>query len=345
MALLLQSLVFYGQETYTVRVNTVLNVRGAADAESQLLGTLENGETVSVYETKGDWAQIAYKGGYGYVNKKFIKPSSLTPAISSTLNTDNPFKINTDFLNVFQMGKEWIYVIFVLSIVLFIIRLVRGSGPLEGGLHIFNWVLFLIVCLIEIFYVLSLQSDSIWFCMPDNVGWGFTIVNFLLFGFIVYNQLLCLFCILRDVQYNSYASFTWNWGIYSWPTAVVVGIICGFVFPDGIAIVGGLFILAQLIQIIIIFKNVLPQGGFGHAILCTTVYLFGATATAVVLVHFLVLLVIVLIALLILRIMAAMNESESNKRCSNCSHLSGSYCHRNGRTIYNPGSTSCNGHS
>ncbi len=344
--LILGTLTMYGQQNYIVNVNTYLNVRNNANENAEVIGTLKNGETVCVYDFNGNWAKISYKNGYGYINREYIHlvsahSSNKTSKKTKTFSLD----INKGLFNSFPVSREWIYVIILLSGILFIIRLIRKEKHLEGKLHLFNWIIFTLACIAEIIYILCVQDDVIWFCIPDKVGWVATIINFLLFGFIVYNQLMCLFNTLTDVQYNSYAVFDWRWGIYSWPAAVLAGLICGFFFQPGLMIVGILFLIAQIIQLVIVFKNVVPKGGIGHAILCSSVYSIGSIATFLALVHFLILLVIVLVALFILSIIGKVQEAENNKRCSNCSHLSGSYCYKRGETIYNPSSKVCNSHS
>lgn len=221
---------------------------------------------------------------------------------------------------------EMLYAILVLSFVLFIIRIKRqkdGDIPLENGLHMANWILLLLISLLEIFYIVSLGKDSIWFCNPYQVGWLWTIINFLTFAFVVSNQLLSYLNTLRDVQYNSYASFSWKWGLYSWPIALGSAIICGLFYQNGLIIVGALFLIVQLVQIVIIFKNVVPKGGWGHAILFATIYLLGAAATSALLVHFLVLLIIVLVVLFIVFCLGGgAGESISTKsetiKCPEC---------------------------
>ena len=94
---------------------------------------------------------------------------------------------------------------------LFILRMRRGeSTPLEDTEHTINLSLFIAVCLLELFYVFSMGANSIWFCTPDKIGWLWTIINFFIFGAVVFNQWMCFFNTLNDVQYNSYATFNWS---------------------------------------------------------------------------------------------------------------------------------------
>lgn len=76
-------------------------------------------------------------------------------------------------------------------------------------------------------------SDMIWFCTPDNVGWIGAIVGFITFGLIVYNQLLCFLDTMQDLRYNT-GDFDMRIGIYSWPIAIIAGIIANIAgWEDG----------------------------------------------------------------------------------------------------------------
>lgn len=269
-----------------------------------------------------------HKAGYSLLTSDSTSVSSyLPPDILETAEA-----VVNSIVEVLSEGFAWasgfshfsveiLYAILGLSLLLFLIRWKRGRDsdePLEGWLHAVNVSLFLLLSLVEIFYVLAMGSKTIWFCMPDEVGWGWTILNFIVFAAVVYNQIMCYFNTLRDVQYNSYATFGWRWGLYSWPIALIAIIVSAFFFEPGVLFALLLLILAQVVQVVIIFKNVLPNGGLIQALLCTTVYLVGSIATVAILGHFLVLLVIVLIGYFVLMIFASGGDS---KYCPNCGRV------------------------
>lgn len=288
-------LLSFAQTRYEVTAKTSLNIRTAANPTAPVLGKVSKGGYVTVYEIQNGWAKIYYGGTYGYVSANYICLSPQVESVSAYQEEDAPF-----WEEVGGMEKL-VFLILALSAVLFFFRMGRKEDePLEGGFFVVNWILFCVISVIEIFYVLSMGSGTIWFCKPGEVGWIWTIVDFVLFGFVVYNQLLCFFNVLSDVQYNSCALFDWRWGIFSWPIAAVAGIVCQFFYKEGLIFVGTLFLICQLIQIILIFTRVVPRGGWGYAFLCTIIYLLGSVATVAILAHFLVLLIIVLIGLLIL---------------------------------------------
>ena len=333
------------QTKYEVTANTFLNIRSYADANAPVLGTVDKGGKLDVYEISNGWAKIAYDGGYAYVSSAYLKK---VQNVSSDVATSNNKSFDFSSWNFSRGGAEWMaYVIGGLSLVLFFIRKIRGDSPLNdsGSLYMINWILFLIVAILELVYVTIMGSDSIWFCIPDKVGWLWTIVDFFVFGFIVYNQFMCFFNTLDDTSYNSYGSFDRRWGIYSWAGVVVGGIISGIFFPAALPFVLLAFVICQIIQIVQIFKGVLPHGGLGYAFLCTAVYLLGSLSTIMILAHFVVLLIIVLVGYLILSFISASNKGSSRECCETCNHYSCGYCDYRDEHIYNAGNKVCSNYS
>lgn len=322
------------QDKYEVTAKTFLNVRSYESSQAPVLGTIERGGIINVYSINGEWAKISFNGDTGYVNTFYIRPLPVPAAGNETSGSSvdgwfHASNYDCTFL---------IYVILALSIVLFILRKRRGDDALEDTSHKTNWIIFMTTCILELIYVSGMGSDSIWFCIPDKVGWLWTILNFILFAFVIYNQWMCFFNTLEDVRYNSYAVFDWQWGIYAWGIGIVAAIICSIFFQFLLVFVGIAFIIAQLIQIGIIFKKVLPRRGCKHALICTGTYLIGSVATVIIVAHFMALLIIVLIGLFILSLLG---KTSTKRRCSNCRHLSGNTCSLSGRYISSPSTTYC----
>lgn len=315
------------QTKYEVTANSFLNIRTYADADAPVLGTVDKGGKVDVYEISNGWAKIGYDGGYAYVSADYLRKIEDAPVTKlASSNYD---------LSSWSVGKgsaEWMaYVIAGLSVVLYFIRRNRGEDePLDDNESLFkvNWILFLTVTVLELVYLAIMGSDAIWFCIPDKVGWLWTIIDFLIFGFIVYNQFICFFNTLEDVVYNSCGSFDRRWGFYSWAAAIVGGIISGIFFQAALPFIGVAFIICQIIQVVLIFRGVIPNGGLGYAFLCTAVYLLGSISTVWILAHFVILLIIVLVGFLVLSILGASSKDSSRRCCANCHHYySGSgYC-------------------
>lgn len=326
------------QNKYEVTTNTFLNIRSYASTDAPVLGTIDNGGEVYVCEIVDGWAKITYGGGYAYVSSDYI--TKVVDSVPVSAQKSGGFDLSS-----FCIGKgdaKWlVYIITVLSILLFIVRKKRNDTPLEDGLHVFNVILFLSVAVIELVYLSFMGSDAVWFCIPDKVGWLWTIVDFIIFGIIVYNQFMCFFDTLADVEYNSYGSFDKRWGIYSWTWGIVIGVISGIFFPAALPFVGIAFAVCQLVQLVLIFKGVVPQGGWGHAFLCLAVYLLGSLSTVLILAHFVVLLLIVVVGYFILRLIGNASSSSSRGCCRSCSHYGSNYCSYHSINIYEPDNKTC----
>ena len=328
--LLLLVLVFCGivistaQTQYEVIASSSLNVRNYASKDGYVLGKLHRGEKVDVYAINNGWAQIRYNNRTAYVNVKYLKKSSVQP--TSTLQKKNSQSSFLDIdLQKYETGDvEWIvFVLLALSLLLWFLRkFVRGEEDgIDGGfLYYFNWIIFLLTCGFEIVYVVKMGSDTTWFCSPNYVGWLWTIINFIIFGFLVYNQILCFFGTLLDINTFTGGGYEIKVGYYSWIIFLVTAIIMGIASWDEYVIWAFiLFAICQLIQIILIFKGIVPYGGWLNAILATLIYVIGSLATVIMLVHFLVLLIIVIIAIFFLSAFASSSSSSSNSSSSSSS--------------------------
>lgn len=330
------------QTEYKVTARTFLNIRSYASQEAPILGTIDKGGKVEVWEITDGWAKISHDDGYAYVSAKYLKRvGGKAPAASRAER-----KFHLPSLGLATGKAKWMaYVIAAFSVALFCIRLNRGDSPLDDGLYVANWIVFLATALAELVYLVQMGGDSIWFCIPDTVGWLWTIINFLLFGFVVYNQFLCFFNTLEDVEYNSCGSFDKRWGLYSWAGGIVGGIVTGIFFPAAVAIVAVAFIVCQIVQIVLIFTGIVPRGGLGNAFLCAAVYLFGSLATVLILAHFVVLLIIVLVAYFVLYIIGHSSNRSSGECCANCSYYSGGYCSYHHGHVYDVHNKTCDHHS
>lgn len=347
MMCLCYCLLAVAQTKYEVTANTFLNVRSYADEKAPVLGTIDKGGKLDVYEITDGWAKIGYDGGYAYVSSAYLKKVHTVPSVAPA---DSKRGFDFSSWDISKGNAEWmVYVIAVFSLVLYFIRRSRGEdNPLDdgGNLYRVNWILFLLVTLLELFYLAVMGSDAIWFCIPDEVGWLWTIIDFLIFGFIVYNQFMCFFNTLEDVAYNSCGSFDRRWGFYSWAAAIVGGIISGIFFEAALPFILVAFVICQIIQVVLIFKGVTPNGGLGYAFLCTAVYLLGSVSTVLILAHFVVLLVIVLVGFLVLSILGAGSNGSSRRCCETCSHYySSGYCNYRDEYIYNARNKVCDSYS
>ena len=67
---------------------SILNVRSGAGTSHKVIGSLRNGATVTIVETKNGWHKIKYGSSYGYVSSSYIKINS-TSSNGSTNNSGN----------------------------------------------------------------------------------------------------------------------------------------------------------------------------------------------------------------------------------------------------------------
>lgn len=74
--------------TYEGTVNTsILNVRSATSTTSDIVGKLTEGETVQVYTTNDNWAQIEFEGEKRYVSSTYLTLKSTVTKTATTAST------------------------------------------------------------------------------------------------------------------------------------------------------------------------------------------------------------------------------------------------------------------
>ncbi|RGN31947.1 SH3 domain-containing protein [Bacteroides oleiciplenus] len=286
---------------YKVTASSSLRVRQAPNTNGAIMGQKMAGEKIEVTEINNGWAQINYNGQVGYVSAQYIEYLSPSPTQSTSKqwNWENLFKGSGDR----ETGAILLIVILVLSLITYLIRRSQNDKAIDNqnfGYYTYIGLLF-ITYAVEIGYQLVMGSDSIWFCSPKSTGWLWCIINFIIFGIVVYNQIMCLFLVLDSILWNAYSSLSFRWGyFYGIGICGIACIVCGFFFQSGIPFALGAMGICQLIQLGIIIKEVGSSGGFSSTILCILMYIIGTAATLIILVQFVFLLIIVLIGWLLL---------------------------------------------
>ena len=209
-----------------------------------------------------------------------------------------PFWENIEMEKYATHNVPWlIFIIFGLSIVLWYIRTrVRyDDDTLSGAGYVINLVLFIITCVLEGVYLVMMGDETVWFCMPDEVGWIGAAIGFIGLGWLVYNQFLCFFDVMTDIRYHA-GDFDMRLGIYTWPVAIIAGLIASFAeWNDAYVWIISILILCQVVQIGMIIFGVAPYGGGAYSALAIFVYLIGVLTTLILLLQFIVLLIAVLI--------------------------------------------------
>ena len=313
----------YASQKYEVKVKTVLNVRAAPNAGAILLGTIKDGEHIEVYNIFDGWAKIRYKDQDAYVSSEFL------------VLVDNSKVYDSSIVFGGQAKEILVYIILALSVIIFIVKKMNDLEDAEGFLLISSYLLLLALFVLELVYFWGFNGDT-WFCSPDEVGWFLTIVNFFIFGAVLFNQVFFFFDILAGIKYNS-TSIDYRVGFYSLGIAFGLCIIAYFLSEEFIPVIGILLGVAQVIQVVFIF---LESGRYywKYAIAITIIYLVGMVATIISLIHFIPLLIVAALIWFVLSLFG----SKSSRACRNCRSYDGSYCHYRG-CYTSPGSC-CNKH-
>lgn len=294
---------------YEVSVSSSLRVRQTPDTKGQIIDQKMSGEKINVLDFSDGWARIECGGGDGYVSVQYIRYLSAAPEAS---NVSGIWYDLSDWGE--DSGKILLWIILGLSVITVIIRLTGGRKPIENENVVYYFYLILLfgIFLLEFLYQGVMGADSIWFCKPNRVGWLWTIVDFILFGAVVYNQIKCLVHSLHSVARNGYSDLDLDWGYYSIGIGGILGIVCFIFFTPALPFVLGAIGICQLIQIGLIIKEVGSSGGFFSTLCCVLLYVIGVAATLLILVQFLVLLMVVLVGYVIL--LAIANGSSSIKK-------------------------------
>lgn len=238
--------------------------------------------------------------------------------------------------------KAMTWCIFLLSIVLFLMRITKEKGqPREGISYIISNTLFLAVCVVEIIYLPATKS-SMWFCSPDIVGWMWTVINFFLLAGVVYNQVLYGKGVFEDISAKGNVEINIYFGLFSWGVALIFLVIFGIFYKPAIPWVFGILGILQIIQCILIFiaygKN-WKGASFG-----VFTYLLGTAGTVAVSSVLIGILIIIVLGLAVLWIaMKILNASSSSSSpgergigyCNTCRYYlgRGQYCNRGNKTV------------
>lgn len=313
------SIVNVAAETFQVVCNSNLNVRQNASTSAPILGCLNNGETIEVVSIDGNWAEIQYEGGRGYVSASYVKRVAQTEDSGSSSTFDSTFSMDSlhyrSFENLKTMGDTTMVLwVLVPAFILFYIFRRRVDEDGEWSNFRILSIVALVMSALEIVYAMGTQ-DFLWFCVEPR--WYWIAVNFIVFAICMFQQLMAYFTFAGWVSDGK-----GHLAVYSWPVCIVIGIILYFCDVDPVYAVG-LLLLAQLIQIGIIFYVMAKYRSVLSAFVYSFVYLVFTVSTVLLLMQFLVLLIIVIIGYFVL--MAFANGSKSSSQSSSSSSSSESY--------------------
>lgn len=312
LLLLAATLSVAAQMRYEVETD-ILTIYSEPNYSSTEVGKLGKGVKIEVQNIDGDWAEIKHDGRIAYIRADYISKAEDNNRISrSRFRNDGIFSgIDFDFSgismpNLMPSNTRWMAIaILLLSITLFVFHKIRNNGEYTLNLFRANWIIFLIVSLLELSYVIVCRNDSTWFCDPDEVGWLWTIASFFIFGFITVMQCRYFFETMDDVREVYGDEFELKWGVYSWIGIIIAAVVLSFLQPNWISIALVIFFICQLIQMIIIVKDVKSVENFWKGLGCAFLYLILSAATALVLLVFIMMIIIIIIVLIVLAILFA----------------------------------------
>lgn len=179
---------------YKVSVQSSLTVRNNPKT-GEKIGSLYNENSVEVLECTNGWAKIKYGSSFGYVKADYLQPLELVES-----DTDD-YNLNIITLDSIEKIQSFMpFVVLALTLLLWLF------------LSIDSQISFQITCFLlglsELLLFIPINGgggDSIpSFCEPNDVGWLFAIINFIILVIIL------LF------QYYIYRGFTRELGFGFW---------------------------------------------------------------------------------------------------------------------------------
>lgn len=264
-------------ETYRVSVEK-LNVREAPSETSRVIGTLPNDRRVFVKEITDDgWARIEWQERDAYVKAEYLNPGG------------RPF---VDFPGGYvpYVPRHWL-ALSALFLSLLLYGCIRSS--VESGVA--DWkagvVLFLLLVCCEIYSILMLGGMCVWFCLPDQVGYFWMIVDFFLFGFVIVSQYTAYRVLLHNMSWDKLAErpIEWRWGLAAWPLFILLSLLLSH---RSATILTGLFFVSQLFFLGWVFYRFMRRGLWSIGLLAVFFYLLGTFSILALAVLYLPMLII-----------------------------------------------------
>lgn len=310
-------------DTYSVDAST-LNLRVAPSASAPVASTVSRGETVEVISFEGDWARVTYGGAEYYVAAKYLTPAESEPQVVAVATEKE------SWLDDFKLAsKEWqpriahssevpFYIALALLICFAAVHIFGDENTYDDSCVFYiGAVGFLILCFFEFYYFAGYTGDVTWFCSPDSVGWLWTIVNFLLFAFLCFIQVMTYVMLTAMVHYHGGRRCNVKTGYILTLVAIGAFIISGFFFQQYATTVIAVDLVALLGWLIWMgYCNYRDGGSWLNLMLAIALWVVGAAATLIMLFHFVVMLILVICAAIAGYIVLGMMGASSGKRSS-----------------------------
>lgn len=170
--------------TYTVNVSSSLTLRNAPNLHSTKIGSLVNGEVIYVENIKNGWAQVNYHSQIGYVKADYI--------VKNIVNkTESEIHYNRSFNHFLY------YIMPYVGLGIFILLILFIRFDVDNAIMVTLFILGAIEFLFAIGCSVK-EGVNPWFCEHRDVGWIWTIINYLLLIGVL------------SVQYNYYKGYISN---------------------------------------------------------------------------------------------------------------------------------------
>ncbi len=277
---------------YRVVTRNALNVRSGAGTEFEIIGKLASKDTVHVLSMERRWAQIEFGDQKAYVSNRYIVPLGNHGKKSAK-------EFVGGLLNLFKQGPmNYLPLLILLTLIfpLLVRRIFHNPRVVRFVVGIMGVVA---ICCMELIFFFGYEGLP-WFCFPDDVGWLWMVVNYLLYGFVLYKQLALTLTVIREVCDENH--YDLRLGIYSYPVAAGLGIIFYLADVDMGEYLFYAFLIAQGIQIVM---NYFKIRIFWKASVVSVLFLLGSVAIICSAFFFVAILIFLVIIFLVLRMFAS----------------------------------------
>ncbi len=324
LTLILTALIVSAQGTYTVNAK-VLNVRSKPSKSSAVVGALHRGTTVEIEHIESGWGKMSLNGRNGYVSMKYMQGPVAQPEVPKANKTATRY-----FWDDFNIPKTdsplWFYIMVALAAIVTVVQIASQEGDrykYTKWLFYITSIVFLALSLSEIVYFLAFDGSKIWFCMPSQVGWLMTVVDYILFGILLYGQIMAFMSLIHASNYLGCRNSNISVGYYGWIAGIIALIVTAIFFKAYVNYVALAIIGVQTIQLIMfVYYNIKDGGGWLNLIFTIVLYTLGSIATIIALLHFLTLTIVVIIGYIVLRAITSGNS----RCCANCVTYDDGYC-------------------
>ena len=268
---------------YRVVSRNALNVREGAGTDYVVIGKLTSKDTVYVIKIDNNWAQIKYQDKKAYVSSKYIIPMR-----------SNQKKSAKEFFQgigaLFYEGPiSYLPLLIISTLLLTILLPLILKHDLTRIIILYAGIIG--VCVMEFVFFIAYKGDP-WFCYPDNVGWVWAIINFLLYGFALSLQIGLGILAIKITCCDNNCNF--QVGMYSYVAVVVLGIIFWLANVDMAEYLLYGFIIAQIVQIIINFRSIKH---FWRAFMVSFLFILVCFAVIVSAFYFIAMLILICIVI------------------------------------------------